>query len=222
MKNMFIAIAMVFISNTLFAQQLEIGVNGGLMFSQDPGSAYVTDIGYFYENQNIPFSTYGCNIKYIWKRNEYGVAEDFRSRTVNEAFYTNTPANGFAYFKNSEKENVTRFFMHRRRSIKRFETYIGFSLSLISTTDNRKIRDNNVSIESLPPSPYRTAIGVDEGVTYFITKNIGINAALAIDIYLKTKPGYGGPIFTAIPFSAGIHYRIGKSAPTSRKTKITS
>jgi len=209
MKSILFCIGMMSTAS-LFAQKVEIGLNGGIGFNTNPN---ITADGHysFPDGKSSRISPVAA-VKAMLNRNkwQYGIQVDYRKLS-----YQALPL--FAFGGVSEPAHTAtvyiskaaipfKAFINRKITYGRLETYAGISAGCWLAT---KCEDP----EALLPDYFDHvngngfSVGLQGGGTYYITKRMGVNAEVNGDLLWLTV---GAASYRLIDFLVilGIRYRL--------------
>ena len=167
-----------------------------------------------------PYSAFGLTQVKGYNKFQIGLSVYYNTRSFNGVFQPIIPlsepgAVGWCggsnlkgiRFNFNEYEIPINVFLNRKIIFKQFEAYSGFSICYTLDGTNTNVPHGNEAF-GLPSNHHWFSAGLRCGATYFIAKNIGINAEVEGDNNFHIQNEASGYYLFSFPVTFGIRYRI--------------
>jgi hypothetical protein len=179
MKYLFLPM-LLFITNSLFAQNFLLGINGGLMHDavhNTTQGSIIEDADKFQDHVISP--DVSIKAMYVHNHYQYGIAVDYRTLSYKINYIDEIWGQAeFIKLQFKDQDIPLKLFINRTIQLNHVELYGGISLGyvFISETFGSTVQHPNSAVGDL-----------HIGVTYFVTKKVGINLELAGE-YINYPP----------------------------------
>ena len=206
MKPILISVFALLVASSLQAQKFQVGLNGGAVFST---SSLVSP--QYHSDQHI-FTAGTVSAQFDARHWQYGFSVGYRAGSFSTAYdeyiwcgYPSSPPNPLSFkVHGSFREIPFRLFADRKITFKRMEMYIGSFLGYTFSTDKYFISESLRDYQTAYHNHWLVG-GIQVGGTYFITKQLGINAGIATEYnVLLSNLNYDRHFY---PITLGLRYK---------------
>ncbi len=221
MKKLLLSLFASTLVATSFAQNVELGINGGIMTNMAPSTTNGI-LGIL--NKTNPF-IYAPNVAIKLmnspKKWQFGLSLEYRQFTYREIILNGNILQGMhldnlhdltkdEYHTQIKRPGYVplKGFINRKFTLNKLELYAGVSAGLGVVVHNKATNevyyDNSID-------GYAAIVGLQTGATYYITRRIGINAELAADYTTFMLHDYDVISYSystwAFPATVGVRYK---------------
>ena len=221
MKKFLLSLLVSYLVGPSFAQNVELGINGGIMTNMAPSTTngilgILNETNPFIYAPNVAIKLMNSPKK--WK---FGLSLEYRQFTYREIILNGNILQGMhldnlrPLTKDEYHTQIKRpgyvplkGLINRKVTFDKLELYVGVSAGLGVVIHNKPTNEVNYDNSF---NGYAALFGLQTGATYYITKRIGLNAELAADytsfMLHKSDISYSYTSW-AFPATVGVRYKI--------------